>query len=74
MHSIKIAAAALSLSLALPALAQQPPAKVHVFRHENVLGTSLELKVKTTSNAQAEKAEAAVLREIERENRILSAW
>ncbi|MBS1821901.1 MAG: DUF2271 domain-containing protein, partial [Acidobacteria bacterium] len=55
-------------------LAQQPPAKIHVFHHENVLGTSLELKVKTTSNAQASKAEAAVLHEIDRENRILSAW
>ena len=73
MNSLKTAAALLfSLTLA-PAFAQSPSA-VHVFRHENVLGTSLELKLRTSSDAQATQAEAAVLREIDRENRILSAW
>lgn len=72
MHLLKIAAA-LSLSFVLSASAQSP-AKIRIFHHENVLGTSLELKLKTTSNAQATKAEAAVLHEIDRENRILSAW
>jgi thiamine biosynthesis lipoprotein ApbE len=47
---------------------------VHVFHHENVLGTSLDLKVKTSTPFQAQKAEAAVLHEIDRENQILSAW
>ena len=72
MHLLKIAAA-LSLSLSLSASAQAP-AKIHVFHHENVLGTSLELKLKTANNAKAAKAEAAVLHEIDRENHILSAW
>lgn len=39
-----------------------------------MLGTSLELKLRTASDAQAQRAEAAVLREIDRENLILSAW
>jgi thiamine biosynthesis lipoprotein ApbE len=73
MNSLKITAA-LSLSFALSAASAQSPSKVHVFHHENVLGTSLELKLKTTSNALAAKAEVAVLNEIDRENRILSAW
>jgi thiamine biosynthesis lipoprotein ApbE len=71
MHSLKITAA-LWFSLAFSVSAQSP-VKIHVFHHENVLGTSLELKLKTTS-AKATKAEAAVLHEIDRENRILSAW
>jgi thiamine biosynthesis lipoprotein ApbE len=71
MYLLKITAA-LSLSFALSASAQAPA--IRVFHHENVLGTSLELKLKTRSNAQATKAEAAVLHEIDRENRILSAW
>src|SRR5580765_6904259 len=66
--------AALLLSLSIPSSLAQSPSKVHVFPHAYVLGTSLELKVKTSTNAQATRAEAAVLREIDRENRILSAW
>src|SRR2546423_14716852 len=64
----------LALSLAFNSASAQSPAKVHVFHHENVLGTSMELKLKTTSDAEAVKAEAAVLSEIDRENHILSAW
>jgi thiamine biosynthesis lipoprotein ApbE len=72
MNSFKTAA--LLLSLAIPSAFAQSPSKVHVFRHENVLGTSLELKLRTSTDAQATQAEAAILREIDRENRILSAW
>jgi thiamine biosynthesis lipoprotein ApbE len=68
-------AAALLLSLGLSqAFAQTTPSTIHVLHHENVLGTSLELKLRTSTNAQAAQAEAAVLREIDRENNILSAW
>jgi thiamine biosynthesis lipoprotein ApbE len=71
-------AATLGLSLFVLSASAQSSAKqspsVHVFHHENVLGTSLELKVRTSSDAQARKAEAAVLKEIDRENHILSAW
>lgn len=60
--------------------APQPPAPAdesagtHVFHHENVLGTSLELKLATSSPAQAARGEQAVLAEIDRCDRILSAW
>jgi FAD:protein FMN transferase len=48
--------------------------KLYVFHYENVLGTSLEIKVAASSVAQSEKAEKAVLAEIERESHILSSW
>ena len=74
MNALKITAA-LSLSLAFSGAASaQSPTEVRIFHHENVLGTSLELKLKTTSDVQAARVEAAVLNEIDRENRILSAW
>jgi thiamine biosynthesis lipoprotein ApbE len=73
MTSLKIAAT-LSLALSLPVVSAQSRSNTHVFYHENVLGTSLELKLRTANDAQATRAEAAVLREIDRENRILSAW
>ena len=44
------------------------------FHHENVLGTSLELKFVASSPAEAERAEAAALAEIDREAKILSAY
>ena len=48
--------------------------KLYVFNHENVLGTSLELKIIAASPAQSEHAEQAALAEIDRESRILSSW
>ena len=48
--------------------------RIYPFHYEDVLGTSLELKVLAPSEGQAEKAEAAVLEEIAREAKILSAW
>jgi thiamine biosynthesis lipoprotein len=47
---------------------------IYVSHYENVLGTSLEIKLRTKRNAEAKRAEAAVLGEIERSNAILSAW
>ena len=58
--------ALLSVSLHTP----QPRA----FHHENVLGTSLELKLIGGSDVDADRAEAAVLTEIDRLNAILSTW
>jgi FAD:protein FMN transferase len=46
----------------------------HTFHYENVLGTSMELKVGASSLAEAEIAEAAVLSEIRRLNGILSGY
>ena len=44
------------------------------FHHEHVLGTSLEVKVRASSFADARRAEAAALTEIDRQDGILSAW
>jgi thiamine biosynthesis lipoprotein ApbE len=44
------------------------------FHHENVLGTSLELKVLAPTPAAADRAEAIVLAEIDREAKILSGY
>jgi FAD:protein FMN transferase len=48
--------------------------KLYIFNHENVLGTSLELKILASSPAQSERAENAALAEIDRESRILTSW
>jgi thiamine biosynthesis lipoprotein len=48
--------------------------KLYVFHYENVLGTSLEIKVAASWSTQSEKAKEAVLAEIDRESRILSSW
>jgi FAD:protein FMN transferase len=48
--------------------------KLYIFHYENVLGTSLELKIIASSPAQSEEAEKAVLAEIDREAHILSSW
>ncbi len=48
--------------------------RLRTFQRENVLGTSFELKVAASSADAASKAEAAALREIARENAILSSW
>jgi thiamine biosynthesis lipoprotein len=47
---------------------------IHVFHYENVLGTSLEMKLRTRDDAAAKRAEAAAFAAIDRENAILSAW
>ncbi len=57
-----------------PAVPASDQAGTRVFHHENVLGTSLELKLRVADGAQAVKAESAVLAEIDRCDRILSAW
>src|SRR4029079_11583594 len=46
----------------------------YVANYENVLGTSLELRVHATSRALADRAEQVVLAEIARESNILSSW
>jgi FAD:protein FMN transferase len=50
------------------------PGGVYRFNYENVLGTSLEMTIAACSEAQAHKAEAAALSEIDREAKILSSW
>lgn len=48
--------------------------EMFTFHWENVIGTSLELKVVAASEARAQEAEAAVLKEIDREAKILSGY
>jgi FAD:protein FMN transferase len=48
--------------------------RLYDVHYENVLGTSLEIKVAAQSAAQSEKAEKTVLDEIDRESHILSSW
>lgn len=48
--------------------------QLYVANYENVLGTSLEFKFTATSTLQAEKAEEAALKEIDRLAAILSAY
>src|SRR5579871_672230 len=47
---------------------------LYIFQYENVMGTSLELKVVAASEEQSQKAEQAALAEIDREAHILSSW
>lgn len=67
-----------SLTLALLGLvlscARADQTSLHVFQHENVLGSSLELKISATSDAAAEKAESAALAEIDRVAKIISTY
>jgi thiamine biosynthesis lipoprotein len=51
-----------------------PHEPIYTFNYENVLGTSLEVKVGAGSIEQAERADAAARREIDRQAKILSAW
>lgn len=56
------------------AASRQSGPQPFVFAHENVLGTSLELKFTADTPHSAEKAESAALAEIDRLNRILSRF
>lgn len=49
-------------------------AQLYVSNHENILGTSLELKIMSTSEIEVDKAEQAVLTEIKRLSNIFSAY
>lgn len=48
--------------------------KLHISAYENVLGTSMEIKIAANSERIAVKAEQAALREIDRLNKILSGY
>jgi thiamine biosynthesis lipoprotein ApbE len=70
---VSAGAAALALTIAAVAIAGVRE-QVFIFQRENVLGTSLDLKVGASSRAQAERAETALVHEIDRESSILSSW
>ena len=71
--SIVISGAAVVV-LCFGATPRLPRERTYTSHYVNVLGTSLELKVGAASEADAGRAEQAVLREIGREAKILSAW
>ncbi|MEO8368003.1 MAG: DUF2271 domain-containing protein [Candidatus Solibacter sp.] len=50
------------------------PARQYTWQHENVLGTSFEIKLTAASEAAARQGEAAALEEIDRQAKILSAY
>lgn len=56
------------------AILPKKAAKIYVADYENVLGTSLEIKIAADNNQSAQKAEAAALAEIDRLNTILSGY
>lgn len=62
------------LSLAAACLATGPQARVLTFHHENVLGTSCDLKILAHSAEGAQIAETAALAEIDRLAKILSGY
>jgi thiamine biosynthesis lipoprotein len=51
-----------------------PKQEMFQFNYENIIGTSLELKVLAPSRARAELAESAALNEIDRQAKILSGY
>ena len=63
-----------TLLIASCAMASSPGERQFVFHHENVLGTSMELKVMAKTAPAANGAEARVLAEIDREAKILSGY
>ena len=74
---MRFAALLVPIALLTALLAGPNPSRARipfVFNYENVLGTSLELKIDARNSADADKAEAAARREIDRESKILSAW
>jgi FAD:protein FMN transferase len=64
----------LSIPLATIILASSLGERQYSFHHENVLGTSLELKVTSRRLDDAERAEARVLAEIDRQAKVLSGY
>ncbi len=67
-----VAVAVLAVSAAAAVVWQRN--QVYVRGYENVLGTSMELKVLASSDAVSKRAEAAVLAEIDRDAKILSGY
>ncbi len=64
----------IALVFAFLPLSEAMPAEEFAFFHENVLGTALELRVRAENQDAAVRAEARVLREIDRLNLIFSGY
>jgi thiamine biosynthesis lipoprotein ApbE len=74
--SMKFLAGSFTAVLLFLCASARPPkaSRLYVAQYENVLGTSMELKIMATSPEESEKAEAAVLQEISRLSGILSGY
>src|SRR4051812_5735940 len=64
----------LAFALLGPCAVTAASAEDFIFYHENVLGTSLELKVAAESRETAQKVEARVLAEVDRFNLVFSGY
>jgi thiamine biosynthesis lipoprotein ApbE len=53
---------------------EKPKPQLYVLNHENILGTSLEIKVVSDAEAEVDKAEKAALDEINRLSAVFSAY
>ena len=81
-HWLRHSAACLPLAAAATQISPAQPPALHAVQnpgtwtthHEHVLGTSLELRIRAASTAEADKAEAAALAELDRQDHLLSAW
>jgi thiamine biosynthesis lipoprotein ApbE len=69
-----VAVVVVGLCAAVLVVLLRPQAQVYVTHYENVLGTSLELRLLARTPAAAEQAETAVIAELRREADILSAY
>lgn len=72
--ALTVAATCLSVALLHRSSAMRSEVGEYAFRHDYILGTSLDLLVSAKSLAAAECCEQAVLQEIERLRRILSTY
>lgn len=71
-HFVAIAGLAVGFSTFTAFL--PPKQKIYISDYENVLGTSMEIKIAASSEQYATKAEQAALSEIDRLNKILSGY
>ena len=71
---LKWTAIAVIAVAALATAALWPHSRVYAHEYDNVLGTSMQVKVLATSDEAAERASQAVLAEIDREAKILSGY
>jgi thiamine biosynthesis lipoprotein ApbE len=75
---LPVAAAAVSSQAQQPSFlladAGQNETGLWTFQHEHILGTSLEVSVRAGTLADAERSEAAVLAQFDRDDAVLSTW
>jgi thiamine biosynthesis lipoprotein len=76
MKPFKQLAGSLLVLLVLSSVAPLPPknSKIYISDYENVLGTSMEIKIAAGSEQNAMKAEVIALAEVDRLNKILSGY